>query len=456
MGWPPRRSGRQPMGGEFIEKIRLQLGLKVEVITGEEEGRLIYLGVKNSVVLAKGKNLILDIGGGSIEFILVDSQQVYWVKSLKLGSARLYEKFLKKVIEQDGDKKAQKKELIFQDLEKFLRKKLKPVVSRLASEEILKYWATSGTFQNLAQMSFFLDNRASNNRPRDLSLEGSRLQVLYAQLKNSTLEERAKMKGLDSRRVDIILSGAGLAWVLMDELKISSLQISDAALREGLIYQVLQKNRRRLKAELEIPNVRLRSVLGLAHKCEYGREHAHQVAKLSLILFDKLKELHKLKDLDRELLQYAALLHDIGYYISFHRHHQHAYYLIKNSPLAGFSEQEVEILALTARYHRKSIPKASHEGFLGLSAGDQERVRWLAAMLRLGDALDRSHFSVVDSVSLRVYKDQLLFTIQSQKDAEYELWEAERKSDLLSKMTKRSVIFKRATWGRMAIRPYDV
>ncbi|MCB1214049.1 MAG: Ppx/GppA family phosphatase [Deltaproteobacteria bacterium] len=430
-------------GGDFLKRVYREIGLRIQVITGEEEGRLIYLGVKNSVVLAPGKNLILDIGGGSVEFILVDSQEVHWVRSLKIGSARLYEKFFKKLFKKNASPSPQAKAEAFQSLEKFLRKKLKPVVKRLKQEKINHVWATSGTFQNLASMGFFMENPGINSKPRSLTLEKRTLQKLYAWIKNSTLEQRLEAKGLDGRRVDIILSGGAIAWVLMQELALTSLSLSDAALREGLVYQVLQKNRRLLRTEAEIPNVRLRSVLSLAHRCDYNREHAQQVAKLSLYLFDKLQRLHPLSGLDRELLYYAALLHDIGYYISFRKHHRHAYYLIKNSDLTGFSEEEVELLALVSRYHRKSFPKSHHEALARLVRQDQERLRWMAALLRLADALDRSHFAVVDSLSLRIYEDRLLVTVHARQDAEYELWEAERRSQLLRRLLKRPVIFKR-------------
>lgn len=418
-------------GGEFLERVWKQTGIRVRVITGEEEGRLIYLGVKHSVPLSQEPTLIIDIGGGSVELMVVTPEEIQYLTSLKIGAARLFDRFIKK---------ERKKE--FSKMEEFIDRQIQGSLEPILDSGFRKVIGTSGTWNNLAAMAFYRNHSPDTPLRPDLALDGSDLFRLYQELKNSTSEERLEMKGLDARRSDIILGGAAVAAKLAKELKISQITICDKAIREGMIYHYIQRNRRKIRSEAEIPDVRRRSVLKLAHKCEYQREHAHQTAKLAVLLFDKAQTHHGMTSLDRELLEYAALLHDIGYYISFERHHLHTYYLIKNVSLNGFSPEEIEIMALVARYHRRATPKKNHQGYRDLSKGVRRRVKWLTAILRVADALDRSHFSVVENIRMRHYPKKLQIYLEATNDAEYEVWEAEQKSDLLQKLLGLPVEFR--------------
>jgi exopolyphosphatase/guanosine-5'-triphosphate,3'-diphosphate pyrophosphatase len=319
-------------------------------------------------------------------------------------------------------------------MEDYVRKEIEDSVASIGELGFQRVIGTSGTWNNLAAMAFYRNHAPEESMDPQPLLNSEDLQGLYQDLKGSRAEDRLEMKGLDPRRSDIILGGASVAWVLAKELKIPEIMAFDKALREGMIYSYIQKNRRKIRSEAEIPDVRRRSVLKLAHKCEYQREHAHQTAKLALMIFDKAQPYHGLTSLDRELLEYASLLHDIGYYISFEGHHHHTYYLIQNVALNGFSPEEIEIIALVARYHRRVSPKGNHVGYRDLSKGARRRVKWMAAILRIADGLDRSHFSVVESIRLRKYEKKLLFQLEATNDAEYELWEARQKADLFEKL----------------------
>lgn len=410
-------------GGDFLERVYKDTGIRVRIITGEEEGRLIYQGVRHSIPLPDEPTLIIDIGGGSVELMVVTPEEILFITSLKLGAARLYERFIKK---------GRKKE--FAKMEDFIRKELKDSAATILEIGFQKVIGTSGTWNNLGAMAFYRTHAPEESLDPQPLLISEDLQSLYQDLKESGQEDRLEMKGLDPRRSDIILGGAAVAWVLAKELKIPEIMVLDKAMREGMIYSYIQKNRRKIRSEAEIPDVRRRSVLKLAHKCEYQREHAHQSAKLALMIFDKAQPYHGLTTLDRELLEYAALLHDIGYYISFEGHHRHTYYLIKNVALNGFTPEEIEIIALVARYHRRMLPNKTHVGYRELSKGTRRRVKWMAAILRIADALDRSHFSVVESIRLRKYEKKLLFQLEATNDAEYELWEARQKADLFENL----------------------
>ncbi|MFO1464615.1 MAG: Ppx/GppA phosphatase family protein [bacterium] len=417
-------------GGDFIRKILKETKIRVRVITGEEEGRLIYLGVKHSLELPEGNTVIIDIGGGSVELLVVNPQRILFLKSLKLGAARLKQLFLRKGTEKE-----------IRRLDKHISGLLKSIAPQVKELGFQHAIGTSGTLNSLAAMAWYAQGKAGDYSPRDGLLHYGELKELYQRLAHSSPEERAGMKGLDPLRNDLIVSGAAVAAGFMKALGISRLKLCDKAIREGMVYDYIARHRFRLKSEEAIPDVRLRNVLRLAAKCNYEKTHGEHTAKLALQIFDQTRRLHKLAGPDRELLEYASLLHDIGYHISFSSHHKHAYYLIKNAGLNGFSDEEIDILALAARYHRRGMPKKDHPEFGALPKSARRRTSWLAAILRIADALDRSHFSVVDGVEVKVKKKSVTFALRAQNDAEYELWDAKQKCDLFHKLAGRELIF---------------
>lgn len=421
-------------GGDFLKKIKKETGIIVRLISGDEEGKLIYQGVKHSIQLATGNTLIVDIGGGSVEIMVVNQEEILFLQSFKLGVARLKNLFLKK----ESPKKYAK-------LERHIEKQLKEAVPSILDLGFTEAIGTSGTLNNIATLACYANKDSVGTVTRDRGFTYEDAQALYEQLQDSTPDTRMEMKGLDPQRNDLILSGAAITYVVMKLLKVKEFKVLDKAIREGIIYQYIQKNRKKIRSEAEIPDVRRRNVLKLADKCDYDREHAEQVARLSLQIFDRTQVIHQLSSLDRELLEYSALLHDIGYYISYEKHHRHAYYLIKNVSMNGFSEAETDIMALVARYHRRSLPKKSHPWFNNLPKGARRRVQWLAAILKIADALDRSHFSVVEGIKIRNYSDKIIIQVEASDDSEYEIWEAKQKCELLQKLVKREVVFKLKT-----------
>jgi exopolyphosphatase / guanosine-5'-triphosphate,3'-diphosphate pyrophosphatase len=179
--------------------------------------------------------------------------------------------------------------------------------------------------------------------------------------------------------------------------------------------------------------------LDLARRCDGHETHSRHVCTLTLALFDQLKRLHELGEAERELIEYGALLHDIGWHISKDAHHKHSQYLILHGDLRGFSREEVGIIANIARYHRKSLPKPSHEAFEALQGRAKRIVRVGAALLRIADGLDRSHASVVSEVTAKVGKDGVELVIKGKGDTELEAWGARRKSDFFEQVFDRRV-----------------
>ncbi len=419
-------------GGDFLEMIERETGITVDVITGDEEARLIYLAVKHSIPLEKGRPaLIVDIGGGSVEFILADDTGIKQAWSLKLGTLRLRGDFLRK-------DPPSKKEL--QKLEDHIREEIAPVLKKAKSLGARTLIGTSGTLINLVTMAHGLDEGGAIQIPNNFRIRPRPLRELHKILVKTDRKERQKIKGMDPARADIILPGSAVVDALLEDLDIEEVVLCDEAIREGVVYDYLERNRSKIEMENLIPDMRLRSVMQLAKNCDFEESHARHVAELAVSLFDQTKSLHELGAYERELLRYAALLHDIGYHINYKKHHRHTYYLIKNGDLNGFEEREVEVIANVARYHCKSSPKKSHDHWRELSDDDQRVVVILAAILRLADGLDRSHFSVVKQVHCRVGAKNVAIEAVAVGDPELEIWGANKKKELFEGIFGRKVV----------------
>jgi exopolyphosphatase/guanosine-5'-triphosphate,3'-diphosphate pyrophosphatase len=220
--------------------------------------------------------------------------------------------------------------------------------------------------------------------------------------------QRLTVPGLDPRRADLVVAGAVLLDTILRRLGAEELTLCDLALREGLVLDYIRRNRRQIAQVDKIPDVRRRSALELAERCNYYAEHAQQVIRLALALFDQSRAVHGLTDREREWLEYAALLHDVGGLISYARHHRHSYYLIKNGDLRGFHPDEIEVIALVARYHRRGVPKRSHDEYASLSSSLRKTVRTLSSILRVAESLDRSHAQAITGLELRDRGDDVL------------------------------------------------
>jgi exopolyphosphatase/guanosine-5'-triphosphate,3'-diphosphate pyrophosphatase len=257
----------------------------------------------------------------------------------------------------------------------------------------------------------------------------------------ASLDERLKMPGLDPRRADLAAVGAVLLDELLRRLKADDLMLCDYALREGLILDYIKRNIGHIRTAERYPDVRRRSVIELGERCAYLPDHAQQVARLSLALFDATRVRHGLGAREREWLEYGSLLHDIGTHISYDAHHKHSYYLICHGGLRGFDPLEVEIIGLIARYHRQAAPRKSHEGYSGLSRPHRRAVKWLSAMLRLAEGLDRSHGQLIRDLRLRTGPKGVRIALRTAPDAELELWAAGRHATALSRMLEAPIRF---------------
>lgn len=421
-------------GDEFIRRVKKSAGVEIEVVSGFEEARLIYLGVMQALPVYEARVAMFDIGGGSTEILVGEKGISLYANSFKIGAIRMTQRFF-------PDEEISKKQV--ERLRLFLRGELYFAAREVRSHAPTAMIASSGTAQTIAAMVL-----AARSEPVPDSLNRVAIplpeirKVVRAILKASSFSERAKIPGCDPRRADILAAGAVVLETILEECGFDSMTISTYALREGIILDSIQKQRgANREAPSHLSDLRYETVLKIGRAYNFDEAHGRHVAELALQLYDDLAPLHHLDESSRELLEAASLLHDIGYYISHAAHHKHALYLIKNSELLGFNDEEIAVIANVARYHRKSHPKSRHPDFSALSSSDKERVRILAGILRIADGLDRTHQALVSRVVAESDDKRIEILVSAGRGAEptFELWSASRKKGLLQDVFKREI-----------------
>jgi exopolyphosphatase/guanosine-5'-triphosphate,3'-diphosphate pyrophosphatase len=419
---------------EFVKKVHARTGITVEVVSGFEEARLIYLGVLQALPVFNKKILCIDIGGGSVEYLVGAKGEALYANSLKIGCIRLTERFFPKPVIKDKDVKACREHIVGF---------LSPVAREIKKNKYEVAVGSSGTIQNIANMIRATRGEIIGMQVNNFSFTKEELdKIVKTVLKAKTDEQRLQIPGLDPKRVDIITAGALVLKETFELFKIKRMTVSEFALREGIIYDYLKNRVYEKDHHHHLVNIRYKSVMQLAKTFNFDSNHAHQIVKLSLSIFDQSKKLHKLGEREREFLEYAALLHEVGFFVSHAQHHRHSYYLIRNAELAGFTDTEKEIIANVARYHRKSHPKPKHEGYNRLANNERLVVKKLAGILRLADGLDRSHNSRVTSVKCKVQSRNFILRIKSTSKVNLEEWAVNMKKGLFEEIFKKQVTLK--------------
>lgn len=377
---------------EFTSRVRAETGVEVNVISGVEEARLIQLGVLQALPVFEKSMFLVDVGGGSTEVLIGRGAEVLFARSHKLGAIRMTRRFFP-----DGSVS----KAAVQSCRNLVRARLAAAAHEAASLEHEVGVACSGTAETLVAMALA---RTGDDLPSDMNgqvLTRKALGKVVSDLVAAgTNEERAGLPGMDTSRADIVLGGALVLEGVCDSFGVKSLTFSEYALREGVLLDVFA--RRRSGAMHHLSDLRRSSVMHLLEVFDDDPEHAVCVARHSLELFDLLGGRLGLGEEDREILEAAALLANVGLFISHSAHHKHSYYVIRNSEhLTGFTDNEKELIAQVARYHRKSDPSVTkHVEFAALTEGDRERVRSMAAVLRVAIAFDRNHDGGVAGVTL--------------------------------------------------------
>jgi exopolyphosphatase/guanosine-5'-triphosphate,3'-diphosphate pyrophosphatase len=292
---------------------------------------------------------------------------------------------------------------------------------------------SGGTFTALAHMSKW-QREGRHGSVQGYVLTAAEVIHLLDRLREAPLEARRRMEGLSADRADIIVAGATVISRLVKRLGAKQIMVNERGIRDGVLLQMIADlPGRQPVAQIPTSGNRMEWVRRLARKCGSNERHCEQVSTLALQIFDAIKGRFELPAESRDVLQAAALLHDIGYLISHSKHHKHAYHLIMHAELPSFSPQEVEQIANVARYHRRAFPKKSHENLARTSSEERKLIARLSGILRIADGLDRTHAQSVTGVKVRFVRDKLQIRLEAKSLPDVESTDATRKSTLFRK-----------------------
>ena len=409
-------------GEQFLRLVRSETGLKIKILRGEDEARLAFRSALAHFDLAVGRAVVMDIGGGSLELALSADGLVDRLISLPLGAIRTTERYLGA-----GQKK------------KGLRKLRKHARLELRRHLSARHWhaariiCSGGTFTTLASIYLARIGMESAKTVHGTVIPRVELEHIVDMLRNLSPEERQAVPGLSAARSDIIVGGLAVAAEVAARVEAKELVVSAYGIREGILLESAQV----AASPADPGEARERSVRELAERSHYEEIHSKHVQTLALQLFDSIGQRLGCTPDDRRILSDAALLHDIGYHISYDKHNKHSYHLIEHAELLGVTPAEQIIVANVARYHRGAEPKKKHVNYGGLEKPMRESINRLAAILRVADGYDRGHASAVAEIRVRWMERALRLTaVPARQNANLrlELWGASRKSQLLSEV----------------------
>jgi len=409
-------------GEQFLKLVRAETGLKVRVLRGEDEARLSFRSALAHFDLGVGRAVVMDIGGGSFELALSADGLVERLISLPLGAIRMTELYLSPAAKKKGMRK----------LRKHVRLELRRHLSA-------RHWhatriiCSGGTFTSLAAIYLARIGMESAKTVHGTVIPRIELEHMVDMLHNMSPEERESVPGLSEARSDIIVAGLAVAAEVAARVEAKELVISGYGIREGILLE----SARVAPAPADPGEARERSVRELAERSHYEEQHSKHVQKLALQLFDSIGQRLGCAQDDRRLLSDAALLHDIGYHISYDKHNKHSYHLIQHADLLGMTPAEQVMAANVARYHRGAEPKKKHVNYGGLEKSMRATIKRLAAILRVADGFDRGHANAVAEIRVRWLDRALRLTAVPERQGanlRLEIWGASRKSRLLSEV----------------------
>ncbi len=418
----------------FVRAVEQVTGVRVEVLGELDEARLIYEGVAGGFPIYDRTVAIVDIGGGSTELIVADAHRPYALESVRLGSLRIYDAFLRG---RDDQRRAAG------PMVEEIRRVLAPVLARLTEYRYDVVVGTSGTVMGLAALDAHAHGQPVS-RVHGYELRLDRLRELQTAMLAMNEAQRKRMPGMNARRADIIVAGNAILIETLAGLRAEALIVSERALRDGVVAEFIESERKS-DVLLDPTTRRRRAIEMLAKRYQSGGMHERQVASLALLLFDRLSVLHGLESPDRELLYAAAIAHDIGRYVNPSAHHKHGAYLIRNSPLAEWLPEELQIVASVVRYHRKALPKPTHFEVVTATPEERRRIEALASLLRIADGLDARHLGVVYGLEIEWRSRTLVISVQADQDVSSELAGATFKADLFERTFGTRIQFEPAT-----------
>jgi exopolyphosphatase/guanosine-5'-triphosphate,3'-diphosphate pyrophosphatase len=412
-------------GPEFCRRVREEVGLEVEVISGEREARLAFTSVQHAFDLSGRNTIVADIGGGSTEIVFATGNLIESIFSTPLGAVRLTEQFaLGDCCDApDADRGLER---LDDEIAAVLKKR---TTKPLFAPHLLV--GCGGTFTTLAEL-VMATRRESNGPVAGYTVSHAEVRHLLDRLRKMPLRARRSMPGMTPDRADIIVAGLSIVDALLKRFHVNTLAIHTRGVRDGLLREMIEEAA--VGSGGDDPAFRDAAIERLAAACSGEVEHGRTVAALAGRIFEQLATPLDLPVGDRLLLECAARLQDVGYVINYDQHHKHSYHLIRNSRLPGLRPHDLELIANVARYHRGALPKKKHENLSRLAANDQQRVQRLAAILRIAGGLDRSRSQQVRDVVASVDDGRAVLEVVADQEPQVDIWGAERRTDLFEKV----------------------
>lgn len=404
-------------GGELVETVRRESGIHLETISGSEEARLVWLAAHARVPLDQGSWILADLGGGSIEVSIIEDEGIHWSESHPMGTVRLVEDLASEAEDQQG---------FLELVERYASRLVLPEDAHRKVEGVI---LTGGNAEALADLvPAPPDERGVSEMTR------KDLRRVLEMLAPMSDRERVERLGLREDRADVIVPAAVIFDRVAEMGAAERIIVPRVGVKEGVLLDLAFDYAEHRAHETELDRVTRAGAIAIGRRYRFDETHARHVTELALSLFDQLEEIHELDETARRRLETAALLHDIGQFVSYRRHHKHSWYLVSHSELPGLSQLDIKLVALITRYHRRSEPKEYHEGYSELGTAEKLEVQKLAGILRVADALDHEHCSRVRSVKLKFKGNRAQLRLSPEQNALLEEWALKKKAGLFEKV----------------------
>jgi len=410
-------------GSSFLVRVGREAGIELDTITGSEEGRLVFIAIKNRFPLGSRRWVLVDLGGGSVEVSLVDNSGTLWNESHTMGSVRLLEELA------DTDRDPGRFRKLLADYVATLR--MPAAASEHAPAGMI---ATGGNIESLAKLT--------NVAPDDtgmVTISLGDLQRVIESVARLSFRQRVEQLGLREDRADVILPAAVVYERIAVLTGVDRIHVPGVGVKEGVLLDLVDDLAGPRDHEKNMEHEVLTAALNLGRRYFFDEAHAVQVADIAESLFDDLQPLHELEFEDRRVLLAAAMLHDIGSYISRKGHHRHSYYVIKNSELSGLSPREIDLVATVSHFHRKKEPTPDHELLASLDHADRWRVMALTSLLRLADTLDRDHRQSVGPIRATIKKSSVTLEVDTTDELLLDRLTLKRRAKLFTDLFEKSV-----------------
>ncbi|MDY6820240.1 MAG: Ppx/GppA phosphatase family protein [Deferribacterota bacterium] len=411
---------------DVVDRVKKEIDFDIEIIPGEKEAFYNYLSATANFQLSKNDAVVVDVGGGSTEICITKKGDLIKSISLEVGCSKLTKLFIKHnppTIEE------------ILNLKRYINDRLEGLNINSDIDLVI---SSGGTMYNLSEM-YYKEKSKENEAVKYVDRKYLKKMISYMSI--HSIDEIKKLAGIEPQRSDIMLAAMIFIDILLEKTRLSGFYTMKAGLRTGLTIDTINK----MGIDLPFQNgesVIFSRLIEIGNKFNFEEDHARQVNKLALRLFDLLMERLSLDKNYKNILEASAILHDVGTFISYSGHHKHSYYLIKNSELLGFSPNEIELIANIARYHRRSVPKPTHKPYNDMTYEEKLITQKLAAILRIADGLDRSHNDLIKDIHLTEEDKALYIKPISKSNIYLEIEGANRKKDLLENILGKNVIIK--------------